>query len=285
MRRKKRTSLKKLQNRWDSKIRFCKSLKRNNIVASIKVIKAFTTEAISESEIEIALRIVLDEFDVDIINMSFGMAEGKMSTVINLCKALLEKAIIVSAADNFGVLSIPCSLPGVIGVISDDSITNSYEYNFINSVPIQISAFGKRQRVAWIEPDYCLAGGNSFACANATGIIAKIVQNYGKEKFREGLETHSKNQIITYKERATYSLSILFKIQNASIFPISKETSSLILFPDMLDFEIVDVYDFPVSGKVGSRVSQVLKLELQHDYIIRNIYDLITDNIVAPLSA
>lgn len=257
----------------------CKSLKHQNIVANIDMLKAFSDNEASESEIETALKIVLDDFKPDIINMSFGMSEGKCTKIIGLCKAILEKSIIVSAANNMGFLSIPCVIPGVIGVISDNTITNPYQYNYINSISIQMAAYGGTQRVAWSNSKYYLMNGISFACANATGIVAGIVQKYGKENFNDLLIKYSYNEPINYSECSKYSLSIPFKIGKAAIFPFSKETSSLILFAEMLDFQITDVYDSPISGKVGSKTSQILNTNIKNDFIIKNISDFVADDV------
>ena len=256
-----------------------KSLQKQNISAQIIMIKAFENYETTEANVVRALDIVLKHFKADLINLSFGITSGKISSIINICNELSKKSIIISAADNAGWFTIPCILQNVIGVVSDDSLLTPSEYTYIESNMIQMGAYGKSQRVAWIGPDYCFVEGNSFACAHSTGIIAGLIDEYGKQDLQGHLRRQADHCIEIKESRNIYSLSIPFKIKRAAIFPLSKETSSLLLFEDMLGFEITEIYDSAITGKVGAKASQVLKLDLAKDHIIKNITEFTSNGI------
>lgn len=256
----------------------CKSLKKSNIEYCLKVVKAFSEDTTSVAGLKDILEAVFYSLDADIINMSLGILDGQATEIIDICNRLLEKSIIVSAASNGGVLSIPCCLPGVIGVVSDDSLRRSDEYVWIESEAIQMAAYGKFQRVAWNDLEYFFSKGNSFACANATGIVARAVMERGKD-FRKWLMENSEKGIVRFEEKGGYSIKLPYKVNRAAIFPFNKETSSLALFSDMLGFEISEIYDLPISGKIGAKGSDLLGLEVPKDYVIKNINEFNCDGI------
>ena len=257
----------------------CNSLKRYGVDANVKMLKAFSGDSVNESGIVNALMLADEFFDVDIINMSFGIRDSKCNSIVKACNFLLKKAIIVSAVDNLGTLSVPSVIPGVIGVISDKTVTKSHQYNYYKGLPIQMGAYGKLQRVAWNNPDFIFLEGNSMACANATGIVANLVWQYGKDSLQEQLLLNSFKEPVCFQTREKYSLEIPFSIKKAAIFPLNKETGSLLLFKDMLGFDIVDVYDSPISGKVGSNASQIMNLNLDCDFKVKNINDFSSDEV------
>lgn len=107
------------------------------------MLKTFEDIEATSLKIETALETVSNHFNLDIINISFGIKNGTHHKIVTLCKQLMKHAVVASE-DSEDYLTIP----DVIGVISDDSVLNSNQYNYIESVPIQIDAYGKAQRVA-----------------------------------------------------------------------------------------------------------------------------------------
>ncbi len=252
-----------------------KSLERHGVMGGVKMIKAFSDEHTSEEMLVNAMEAACDRWDEGILNLSLGSLDGKATKLVEVCKKLARKMIILSANHNLGALTIPSILPEVIGVTADDEITNQDEYIWMDGGVLQAVACGKYQRVAWIGPDYCVSKGNSFACANMTGMIAALIAQFG-DGWKKEIESHAK-RVIHYNQRNRYGLKIPFEIKKAAIFPFSKETSSLVLFSDMLDFEIKAVYDLPVSGKVGNDTSKVLGMSVPQDFVIQNIRNYCED--------
>ena len=63
------------------------------------------------------------------------------------------------------------------------------------------------------------------------------------------------------------------------IFPFSKEMHSLIRFSQLLDFDIVDIYDVKYSLKVHASTNVLLKENLTNNYIIKDINNIKWENI------
>lgn len=252
-----------------------KSLERHGVMGGVKMIKAFSDEHTSEEMLVNAMEAACDRWDEGILNLSLGSLDGKATKLVEVCKKLARKMIILSANHNLGALTIPSILPEVIGVTADDEITNQDDYIWMDGGVLQAAACGKYQRVAWIGPDYCVSRGNSFACANMTGMIAMLIAQYG-DGWKKEIGSHAK-RVIHYDQRSRYGLKIPFEIKKAAIFPFSKETGSLVLFSDMLDFEIKAVYDLPISGKVGNETSKVLGMPVPKDFVIENIRNYCKD--------
>lgn len=247
-----------------------KSFHRQNIKAKIIVIKCFDRFSTTEPLIIDALTAVLNKFNADVVNLSFGITKVSIPEIETLCHKISFNSTIVSSADNTGYFTLPCILPEVYGVTSDSLCKNQFDYSYIENAPLQIGAFGNTQRVAWINPDYIYTNGNSYACANASGIIAGLIYQNGRDNLEKILIENARHvNVVPIKETKTQFFS--FGIKKAALFPFNKEMSSLVLFEDLLNFKITDIYDSAFMGKVGARTSQILKLPVLNDRIIENI--------------
>lgn len=223
-----------------------------------------------------ALEFVYNNVDCDIINMSVGVSILKdTSELYDICAKFAERGtIIVAAYDNFGSISYPAEFNCVLGVSEYKQCKKDDEFVFVEgSSMINVLANGNSQRCLWRNPDYQMCGGNSFACAHITGIIAEkydCVKNVYKGNVLEFLRRESMNQIILETlpfERKNIEL----KGKKAVIFPFNKENHNIIRYQNMLEFDIVSVYDSKYSGKVGTSTNNLLKINSEQNYIIKNI--------------
>ena len=154
------------------------------------------------------------------------------------------------------------------------------DFEFFEDAIVNIGAKGKMQRVVWNDPPYAFLSGNSFACAHVTSKIAEMIFLSEKkltretilDKFRQlAIEKHSAlNTFIPQK--------LPFDIQNAAIFPFSKEMHSLLRYEHLLDFEIVDIYDTKYSAKVGSTSTHLMNDDRINSYTIKNINEINYDS-------
>lgn len=229
-----------------------------------------------------ALTYIDENIHPDIVNLSLGISEcNNLQALYNICLQLTSKGtIIVSAFDNSGSVSYPAAFQNVIGVVSGLLCNKTDDFEFFEDAIVNIGAKGKMQRVVWNDPPYAFLSGNSFACAHVTSKIAEMIFLSEKkltretilDKFRQlAIEKHSAlNTFIPQK--------LPFDIQNAAIFPFSKEMHSLLRYEHLLDFEIVDIYDTKYSAKVGSTSTHLMNDDRINSYTIKNINEINYDS-------
>lgn len=131
------------------------------------------------------LEYIENNIDANLINLSLG------STILyekerleKVCDRIVSKGtIIVAAFDNGGAISFPAAFKNVIGVISDKTCRRVEDYVFYDDDVINIAGKGGIQKVLWDSPPVMMLGGNSFACAHISVLVAKLIlEGYmGKE--------------------------------------------------------------------------------------------------------
>jgi uncharacterized NAD-dependent epimerase/dehydratase family protein len=255
--------------------------------SEIKMIKIFGSDLIiTEDAFCHALEYIYENENPDILNLSLGLNlcsdSGRLS---NLCKCIREKgAVVVSAFDNSGAVSYPAAFDFVVGVDGAPHIRSEGEYESVNSGIVNMRAKGGLTRLAWLKPDYIIAGGNSFACAFATVIIAKKLESGILDKsidiFHQ-LELNATRSLEFPPKKPCSSLNPRFSIKKAAVFPFNKEIHSIFRFSHLLSFEVVAVYDLKYSGKVGASTRRLLKSDKALDLIVKNVESIKWDGIDA----
>lgn len=231
-------------------------------IAEIINIKLYGLEqGVEEESLMAVLKYIYQNEDADIINLSLGITVStQYARLLDICSKLTEKGtLIVAAFDNSGAISYPAAFKNVIGVVSGATCKKVTELEYILSEYINIGAYGRIQKLAWYKPDYVMLGGNSFACAHTTVIIAGILAA-GRVKKQDILKELKKTAIRSiYSEKASCKDSKKIKIEKAAIFPFNKEMHSLIRYCELLPFEIVDVYDTKYTAIIGSTTDFLLQ--------------------------
>jgi uncharacterized NAD-dependent epimerase/dehydratase family protein len=228
-------------------------------------------QGVEDSELLELLHKIDREYQVDIINLSLGVnvAEDRES-LFSVCQSLAAKgAILISAFDNAGAISYPAAFEHVIGVTSGQNCPRIDDFEYIDDTIINIGAKGGVQRLAWDKPDYLMIGGNSFACAHVTVQAARFMSQ-GIREFGAILEAFKKKALKTYSMSMVNVPDKALKISRAALFPFFKEMHSLIRFADLLDFEIIGVYDSKYSALVGSTTDHIMK-DTVASHTIQNI--------------
>jgi hypothetical protein len=115
-----------------------------------------------------------------LVNLSLGTAnvahEGALAAAV--ARATARGAIVISAREANGVTWLPGSLAGVVGVVADwDGDRNAIEIR-IEGDEITIVASAYPRPIPGVPPERNLSG-VSFAVANATGFLARVLEANG----------------------------------------------------------------------------------------------------------
>ena len=205
-----------------------------------------------------ALEYVRNNIKCKLINISLGVKICEdFIALYGICSKLKDDGVvIVSAFDNDGCHSYPAAFDCVIGVDSNNEFKLATEYDIVKNSPINVLAKGSLQRLTLSDGRLLLVGGSSIACAHITAFLANEINTLAN--FDNALVTLEKKARHLLVCRETDNIeSKFFKINNAVVFPFSKEQHAFVRFSDMLSFKIKAYYDVKFSGKVGRKVSDI----------------------------
>ena len=104
---------------------------------------------------------------------------------------------------------------------------------------------------------YAIVNGASYAAAHVTRIIIDILSKNlaNKDNILEYLEIHAQKSIICKKASSLMDKCSIC-IENAIVFPYSKEIDCLLNNADLLEFNIVGVYSHRMLGNLHKNVSR-----------------------------
>lgn len=200
-----------------------------------------------------ALNYIYNNIQCDIINISAGIHQD-LPELREVCNRLKQRRILIVAAFcNTGLISYPAAYDSVIGVDATTSVIHIDEYIYVRGSMVNIGAMSTNQRVAWTEPDYVIVRGNSFITPIIT---AKICNLLGAGTVFTDINTSLAAQAVRNIEfnYETFLYGEYKKPKKAALFPMNKETDSLVRFSYMLPFELTHVYDTKYSGKLGQKI-------------------------------
>ncbi len=242
--------------------------------ALLRIIKITDDMEIKEQALCTALRVLLRDLDVDIVNISMGIVVSEMTDeIIDLCEQLKNKGVILVAAfDNDGAMSYPAAASSVIGVDLSPKCKLVNQYEYIQDDVINIRAFSGILHVK-VDNNVFSVSGTSFTCAIMTAKIANLL-NEKYNKYEQVMEKLEKNATYIVKNKEYKPIPTMFEIKKAIIFPFNKEMYSLLANQDLLGFSVVGVFDPVQLGKVGRKLSDELKGDLRNDFTIRNIFNI-----------
>ena len=239
-------------------------------------------EIIDENLLLKTLQYIYDNIECNILNLSLGISVSEnYKKFYDICENLKNKnVIIISAFNNDGSMSYPASFDNVIGVSTDIRCKNRNEFYYCEDENINILGYGNIQKLAWVNPSTIILGGNSFACAHITGIIAKefINKEIKFEKVKIYLKENSTRIIKSKNINLHNKENKIFEIEKAILFPFNKEMHSLIRYSDMLDFKITGVYDTKYSFNVGATTTHIMKDENVEEIKIKNYLEIDWDS-------
>lgn len=240
--------------------------------ARILPIKIFDTSFSTTYEYLLAaLEYVYEHIDCKVIHLSNGVTYCEDIVYFKeLCHKIREKGmIIVSAFDNGGAISYPAAFPDVIGVDWSPSCKRFRDYEFLENSPVNIRGIGTEIRVPWLNDQYILVGGSSFAAPYITGAvyeqIEKNITNY--EDICDQLKKHAKKQ---YKFEDTMKVKESFTIDRAVIFPYNKEIHSLLRYRDLMALQIHKICDLRYLGNLGKQINELTSGLIDCDFLVHD---------------
>lgn len=244
----------------------------SNIADIINIKLPDIESSVSDIELAEVLYYIAENINCDIVNLSLGCCVcNDLQRVKKACDKLISKnTLIIAAHSNNGSFAYPAAFEHVIGVTTGALCRKTDDYEYIEDKIVNIAAKGSIQRVAWTKPEYLLVAGNSFACAHVTVQAAKFMYE-GIKTEKEVLEKFRMISIQKFDTGKSKRKNKLFSIQKAAIFPFNKEIHSLVRYSDLLDFEIVSIYDTKYSAKVGAATTHLMKDQNVKELIIKNI--------------
>lgn len=232
-------------------------IKKQAPTANIFVIKVDeNTNEFDSSVLVAALNYVRNNIKCKIINISLGVKVCEnISNLYSICSEIKKSGvIIVSAFDNDGCYSYPAAFDCVIGVDSKNDFMSAKEFDVVENSPIDIFAKGGLQRLILSDGRHLLVGGSSISCAYVVAfLINELNGSFGLENALAFLKMKARK--IYVPKKVDIKTGGLFKINNAIVFPFSKEEHAFVRFSEMLSFNVKEYYDVRQSGKVGRKVS------------------------------
>jgi hypothetical protein len=193
----------------------------------------------------------------DIVHMSLGVRYYS-KRLEELCRALRGKGtLVISALDTLGSVSYPASFPSVIGVDASFRCFKKDEFVYVSDDGIiNLKAKGGNQRLAWLNNSFVITQGSSYAAAYITAQCIKLLHDGTPPQ--DILTWFKNNAIYVYPQPQIISPEPVggdfFKIARAVVFPCNKEVTSILRFSDLLNFELLDVFDINRSGNIGRRI-------------------------------
>lgn len=243
---------------------------QNNEICMIKIFEGdYQTD---EDLLTASLHYIYDHIQCDVINLSLGVTEYEsLAGLKEICERLYQRGtVLVSAFDNFGMVSFPAAFEHVIGVDTSVKAKKNKEYEVVKNSYVNVLGKGGVQRVAWTEPAFIITKGNSFVAPYITCVVADAMnEGVRAEEMLQYLEENAIG-IVDYCKAFEEYKPEKFMPQKAMVFPFNKEMHSIVRFADRLSFTF-DVCDMRESGLVGSNTS--IKVP-GSDYLIGNVMNL-----------
>lgn len=203
---------------------------------------------------------------LDLLNLSLGtiQPEGIADLQATCREATAAGLILVAAAHEEGLTSYPASFPEVIGV-RGSAFSQPHGYYYREGEPSECVARGEVQRLCWLGGREVLMGGNSFAAAQLSGLVALIRQalpGANLDTVRRALKVNA----LPEEPRSPAPAPMPQRenpfawLHRAALYPFGKEMHALVRFADLLPFRIAGIADPAGRGLAGKDAGEVLGL-------------------------
>lgn len=216
-----------------------------------------------------------------IINLSLGFFDvGKKTTELHaICQKLHSVGIlIVSAYDNQGLMSYPACFDEVIGVDTSESVKGD-NFIWVEGSPINVICSSQKKRVLWESGNKVYVKGNSFSVPYISSIIAEMFLSTNELiDVRSFLKKRAVNVQNLPSIPQTHLKRNKINISKAIIFPVNDDTLPLIAFNNDCTFDLVGVYDYKYSSKIGKKISDIFDGAFDIDCDIKSYDDIEWEN-------
>ena len=244
-----------------------------------------------EGVIDALNRIYLSDVFYDVINMSFGFSDPSYHEQIDsICRKLEEKGtILVSAFNNWGIMTYPACLDSVIGVDLYNGKDNIKNYVYLNDKCINIMA-NRKQSIMATEKGTSIATSTSQFTAHISGIIARYMYETGNRKKELILEYLKENADKVVETNTVELKHFNGDYGKCMVFPYNKEIQALINLEQYFSGSLKGIYDFKYSKYIGKeicigektyRISNIEKADIeQYDTVIIGHLDKYDEHLV-----
>jgi subtilisin len=112
---------------------------------------------------------------MQVANMSLSTSKEEYYALFHELadNAFFKNVLLVSAVNNIPAPSYPSTYSSVISVAAHDC-PSPFTYFYNPSPPVEFGARGIDVEVAWLDKQYAVNTGNSFAAPHMAGIVALI---------------------------------------------------------------------------------------------------------------
>ncbi len=202
--------------------------------------------------------------DLDLLNLSLGtiQPEGIADLQAACRQAVAAGLILVAAAHEEGLTSYPAAFPEVIGV-RGGTFSQLHGYYYRDGESSECVARGETQRLCWLGGREVLMGGNSFAAAQLSGLVALIRQAFpgtNLDTVRRALKANAlpeQNQHL-HPPPLPQRENPFNWLRRAVLYPFGKEMHALVRFADLLPFRIAGIADPAGRGLAGKDAGETL---------------------------
>ena len=259
------------------------SIINNNCDAKYYIIKTIDdSQNCNQKLLLLALKYIYANITCKLILICSGsIVFNNLEEITDITEKLYKekKVIIVSAYNNEGAISYPAAGDYVIGVDSSRSVSYRDEYYVLVGSPVNIVCHQRSFRVVWLNGRKIMQKGNSYSAAYCASLIFNAYMYTDSCDIEYLLQYIKKDSNILFYKHPDFGklinpffLSIKRKMR-AIAFPFSKEVKALASNEDQLVVEMIGYYDIRESGRVGLKISDVLRYS-DNDKVIRNIDEL-----------
>lgn len=251
---------------------------------NVTVIKAFdSSDTINEDLLISMLEYVLNHEHFDILNLSLGISTAvDLKRLESICRNITNKGtIIVAAFNNYGSITYPAAFPFVIGVDWDIECKRNGDYIFSNTKVVDVYGKGMNQKMCWSpKSDYIINSGASFAAAHICSVLIPWIQHGEVSDCNQARRMLEKNAFKKVRDKFTIISNDkpYLNGKRISVFPYNKEIISVTNYSDMLDCDLIHVYDVNAKGNINkTTLSFSHRSKCSKGYTIQNFEDIIED--------
>lgn len=176
------------------------------------------------------------------------------------------------AFDNEGAISYPAAFDNVIGVDWSKSCNSPLEYVYVENSIVNILGVGSELRLPWLNNSYKYVSGSSFATPFITTKIADLYQK-GCTQLNDILKALKNDASRVVENISPSSKSSCYKINKAIAFPLNKEMHSVLAYSEMVDFEIVGIFDTKYSRNINVKLKDIL-INATSEMIVENYQNI-----------
>lgn len=207
----------------------------------------------------------------NVINLSLGFfATGEKNEELRIiCEKLYAAGIIIiSAYDNQGFMSYPACFGEVIGIDTSKDVKGD-DFIWVENSPINIICSSEKKRVIWEGGNKVFVKGNSFSVPFISSIVACILKT---ERRIYDIKNLLKRKAVSVRKITSTFQNNENKVtvNKAILFPINDDTLPIVAYKNDCQFELVDVYDYMYSNKIGKKVSEYFSFINDGDYCIES---------------